>query len=237
MCFTPFNCLLPPQTCTEEDCAIYSTCVSCSFGIVGSTLQQQDLAACESQCGNIEIRQVGSTNEISNPDSVHRCTMPLVGDTCVVEYYFQFIQGMETQSTLYVINSVTSTYSKIACEGCCRCLDVWRYDLHLLYIIYVFSSSVVLHQLNWTKQELDVLWNRGIFGSLSPQNTFAPREPAISTAVQFICLVVCVATWVVLLVWAHRVYCMCLWCTQLHICNMCLCPSNLPCIQWISCNL
>ena len=128
-------------------------------------------------------------------------------------------------------------YSKIACEGCCRCLDVRRYDLHLLYSCYLFSSSVVLHQLNWTKQELDVLWNRCIFGSLSPQNTFAPREPAISTAVQFICLLVCVATWVVLLVWAHQVYCMCLWCTQLNICNMCLCPSNFPGIQWISCNL
>ena len=109
MCLTPLNCLLPPQTC-DDVCAIYSTCVSCAFGIVGSTLQQRDIAACESECGGINIVQVAGTNEIPDINLVNPCSMPLVGDTCVVEYYFQYTQEMETQSTLYVINSATSAY-------------------------------------------------------------------------------------------------------------------------------
>ena len=102
--------LLLPQTCTDEDCAIYSTCIYCAFKIVDNTLQQREIAACESECATINIVQISSASEIPNRDSLnqYQCSEPLVGDTCVVEYYFTFIQGMETQSTIYVINTPTS---------------------------------------------------------------------------------------------------------------------------------
>ena len=98
--------LLLPQTCIDEDCATYSTCINCALKIVDNTLQQRESAACESECGTISIVQISSASEIPNRNSL-KCSEPLVGDTCVVEYYFTFIQGMETQPIIYVINTPT----------------------------------------------------------------------------------------------------------------------------------
>ena len=77
------------------------------YRIVDNTLQQGDTAACEHFCGNIDIFTVNNRDEINSNVGVFQCTLPLTGDSCVVEYYFAFGTGSETRSTLYVVNAAS----------------------------------------------------------------------------------------------------------------------------------
>ena len=91
---------LSAQTCTDDDCIIYTNCVSCAFQIVNNGLQQGDIASCR-ECDGIQVVQVGNRGEIVEP--VRACTAAL---SCNVDYYFALDQ---TDRVIYVVTTLQST--------------------------------------------------------------------------------------------------------------------------------
>lgn len=97
-----------------------------------NTLQRRSSSECESVCGNITIVAVNRRSDV--PSGNQDCFRPLTGDTCIVDYYFQYEQDNSEDSTLYVVNTPRD----------CFTFPPWAIAVILFILLLIAAIALIL---------------------------------------------------------------------------------------------